>query len=707
MGTVLGSLVNETEEKSYDVKREEISFDQYLEEVRENPNLLRTSHQLIYDMILSDGVKTVKGKKKYTFFEDPHQKGKDAIFGIDQTIEETVGFFSNASKFLGADKRVLLFKGPVGSAKSSLTRLLKNGLERYTRTKEGKLYSYYWDVGEVDSEKKEKVRHIFGLTNKLENKFHSPMNENPIKLLPEKLMKKFIKDLDAGENDRFNHHEIYVNPRMCPADKKIYDELVSLYDGNWQEVLSKHVVVKRLVLDEQQRVGIGSFQPKDEKNQDSTELNGDINYSKISIFGSDSDPRAFNFDGEFNIANRGMIEFVEMLKLEVAFLYDLLGASQEQMIKPKKFTQTPIDEVIIGHTNEPEYNKLEKNQFMEALRNRTIKIEVPYILSLDNETKIYEKMFRKYSKRLHVAPHTFTAGALYAVLTRLTEPKNQELTMVDKMNIYNGKHIPKNMGESEIEDLRKEGQAGEEKEGSFGVSPRTIQDELGNAMIEGEEKGYVSPTMVLNKLERNIEENPLSRSDQAMKDKFTRALTQTRNLITQKITEDVLNCSVINESQIEAMYNNYIEQITAYKENRKIKNNYSGQMDEVDEKFMRDIEEQIEVPENMKDEFRSSVLLSLGIRSRKNKNVDYKSDDKLYKALKRKSVLDNKNAIHFKTAVTDLETSDNKKMVDSIKDQLIEKYHYNEQSAVEAINLVASILNKSSSNLETLDLNFL
>ena len=68
-----------------------------------------------------------------------------------------------------------------------------------------------------------------------------------------------------------------------------------------------------------------------------------------------------------------------MLKLDVAFLYDLLGATQEHKIKPKKFAQTDIDEVIIGHTNEPEYKKLQNNEFMEALRDRTVKIDIPYI----------------------------------------------------------------------------------------------------------------------------------------------------------------------------------------------------------------------------------------------------------------------------------------------------------------------------------------
>ena len=142
-----------------------------------------------------------------------------------------------------------------------------------------------------------------------------------------------------------------------------------------------------MILSEKDRVGIGTFQPKDEKNQDATELTGDINYRKIAEYGSDSDPRAFNFDGEFNISNRGIIEFVEVLKLDVAFLYDLLGASQEHRIKPKKFAQTDIDEVIIGHTNEPEYRRLQNNEFMEALRDRTVKIDVPYVTTLDERSE--------------------------------------------------------------------------------------------------------------------------------------------------------------------------------------------------------------------------------------------------------------------------------------------------------------------------------
>ena len=171
------------------------------------------------------------------------------------------------------------------------------------------------------------------------------------------------------------------------------------------------MVVHRVLLSEQDRIGIGTFQPKDEKNQDSTELTGDINYRKIAEYGSESDPRAFNFDGEFNVANRGMIEFIEVLKLDVAFLYDLLGASQEHKIKPKKFAQTDIDTVIVGHTNEPEYRKLQSNEFMEALRDRTVKIDIPYVTKLSDEVRIYEKDYNtKRVRGKHIAPHTLEIG---------------------------------------------------------------------------------------------------------------------------------------------------------------------------------------------------------------------------------------------------------------------------------------------------------
>ncbi|MCU0691907.1 MAG: hypothetical protein MUF54_10935 [Polyangiaceae bacterium] len=335
--------------QDYDLYRDlswEGSFEDYLEIVRKRPQVTRNSFQRIYDMIISHGTEEyIDNKKKlirYNFFRDELSGGQDAIYGLDIPLMRLVHVFKAAAQGYGPEKRVILLHGPVGSSKSTIVRLLKKGLEQYSRSTEGALYTFTWC----------NLRDV-GLSNQ-EDRLDCPMHEEPLRLIPPEWRERAISELGL-HNDQFHVH---VDGDMDPACRFIFKGLLSCHKGDWSKVMANHVRVHRLVLSEQDRVGIGTFQPKDEKNQDSTELTGDINYRKIAEYGSDSDPRAFNFDGEFNIANRGIVEFVEVLKLDVAFLYDLLGASQEHKVKPKKFAQTDIDEVIIGHTNEAEYKKL-------------------------------------------------------------------------------------------------------------------------------------------------------------------------------------------------------------------------------------------------------------------------------------------------------------------------------------------------------------
>ena len=211
------------------------------------------------------------------------------------------------------------------------------------------------------------------------------MHEEPLHLIPER-----FRDGCAAPPERRPRRRasVQVEDRgeLCPFCRFMYTERLKQYDGDWTQ---RHSGYSREAVDpERERSRRHRHVPAEgRKEPGRTELTGDINYRKIAEYGSDSDPRAFNFDGEFNIANRGIIEFVEVLKLDVAFLYDLLGASQEHKVKPKKFAQTDIDEVIIGHTNEPEYRRLQNNEFMEALRDRTVKIDVPYVTQADRRNQ--------------------------------------------------------------------------------------------------------------------------------------------------------------------------------------------------------------------------------------------------------------------------------------------------------------------------------
>lgn len=193
------------------------------------------------------------------------------------------------------------------------------------------------------------------------------------------------------------------------------------YDGRIE-----NVIIERITFSEDKRVGIGTFTPSDPKSQDIADLTGSIDFSTIGVFGSESDPRAYRFDGELNKANRGMMEFQEMLKLDEKFLWNLLSLTQEGNFKAGRFALISADELIVAHTNETEYRSFISNKKNEALHSRIIVMPIPYNLKVSQEELIYEKMINESDmSHVHIAPHALKAAAIFSVLTRLEVPKNK------------------------------------------------------------------------------------------------------------------------------------------------------------------------------------------------------------------------------------------------------------------------------------------
>lgn len=644
------------------------TLQEYLDIVCDNPKVARTAFQRIYEMVLSHGTEEyVDSKKditKYSFFKDEKHDGKDAIFGLDLPLMRLVNFMKAAAKRYGTERRVLLLHGPVGSSKSTIVRLFKKGLEDYSMTKEGALYTFGWRMEEggeyVDC----------------------PMHEEPLHLIPSDMRAAVIEKINA---DLPEDDQVYLEGDLCPSCRRNYDELFRKYEGDWTKVIS-HVRVKRTVLSEKDRIGVGTFQPKDEKNQDSTELTGDINYRKIAEYGTDSDPRAFNFDGEFNIANRGIVEFIEVLKLDVAFLYDLLGASQEHKIKPKKFAQTDIDEVIVGHTNEPEYRKLQNNEFMEALRDRTVKIDIPYITKLSNERKIYERDFNPSRiKGKHIAPHTIEMAAMWAVLTRLEEPKKADLTLAQKLKLYDGKMIP-GFTEDNVKELRKE----TSREGMDGVSPRYVQDKISNSLVSDASLSCVNPFMVLNELEAGLKHHSLITSDEQRK-RYAELLSTVREEYDTIAKNEVQRAISADEEAIKKLCANYIDNIKAYTQKEKVRNKYTGRDEEPDERLMRSIEEKIEIPESRKDDFRREIMNYIGALAVEGKTFDYKTNARLQKALELKLFEDQKDSIKLTTLISSVVDKETQEKIDIVKSRMIRNYGYCDVCATDVLNYVASI----------------
>ena len=654
------------------------TFDEYLQLVKENPRVTRNAFQRMYDMVIGYGTdEYIDCKKKiirFKFFDDIENGGQDGVFGLDISLMKLVNVLRSAALGYGTEKRVILLHGPVGSAKSTICRRLKKGIEAYSKKPEGALYTFEW----VDSDGV-----LDGLFGKETKVFPSPMHEEPLILIPKELRPKFEESFNKGSKDEFR---VKIEGELSPPSRFIFKALMQKYGGELDKVLS-HVRVKRLVLSEADRIGIGTFQPKDEKNQDSTELTGDINYRKIAEYGSESDPRAFNFDGEFNIANRGVIEFVEVLKLDVAFLYDLLGASQEHLVKPKKFAQTYIDEVIIGHTNEPEYRRLQNNEFMEALRDRTVKIDIPYITKLDEEVKIYDKDFNKKKIRgVSIAPHTTKVAAMWSILTRLEKPKKANLTRLQKMKLYNGKTLP-NYTEDNIKELRKETL----REGLDGVSPRYIQDKISNALIQAQQnRGSVNPFMVLNELESGLKHHSLLSNDD-LKSEYKELIDVVRKEYEEIIKSEVQRAISADDSSLSRLCSNYIDNVKAYTQKEKVRNPFTGQDDEPNERLMRSIEAKIDIPESRKDDFRREIMNYIGALSLEGKSFDYRMNERLHKALELKLFEDQKDSIKLTSLVTSEADKATQEKIDIVKARLIKDFGYDEISATDVLQYVASI----------------
>ena len=685
MTSILKKVIGNFDRARFREIHAEMSFNDYLELCYKNPKLIRNSWQTIYDMVMEKGCETVEEYRKtyinYKFFDDPSYP----IIGLTPMKDALIKFVKGAAGGYGTEKRILLLHGPVGSSKSTILRLFKRSMEKYSHTDQGAWYSFKWVDLPTGADG------IYTDTECL-----CPMHEQPLKLLPLDIRGPIVEELNkiheelTPEKERADIYSLKCNDELDPLCKRFMNELLKRYDGDLEKVLEKHIKIVRKVYSEADRCGIATFQPKDEKNQDSTELTGDINFRQIGNFGSDSDPRAFSFDGEFCAGNRGIIEFIEALKLDTAFLYDLLGASQEQSIKPKKFAQVGIDEAIWCHTNDPEFQKLKSNQYMEAFRDRTTKIDVPYTLKWSEELRILEKDYGPGRVRQHIAPHTLEIAALWSILTRLADDKDGKLSRVEKADLYDGKLLP-----GWTEDSVKELKDKYPDEGmQTGVSVRYLQDKISNCLANNHD--YVNMFMVLNELRDGLDHSSLL-SNKEQVGRYITCIDLSIKKLTEILKTEVQKALVGDKEAVKRLCTNYIDNVMAYINRSKIKDPITGQDRKPDERLMRQIEEKIQIPDTGCDDFRRQIAAFIGHLAHEGKTFTWDSNPKLRKALEAKLFEDVRDTIKLSALTMTgavVVDKDLQEKIDAVKTRLIKDFGYNDRSATDVLDFVSSIFSR-------------
>ncbi|WP_455660975.1 PrkA family serine protein kinase [Pradoshia sp.] len=614
--------------------RWEGTFGDYLQLLKEKPLVAQSAHSRVYNMIKDAGVEVVNGQKKYSFF-------KGELFGLEEPLERLVEeYFHPAAKRLDVRKRILLLMGPVSGGKSTLVTLLKRGLEKYSRTDRGAIYA------------------IKGC----------PMHEDPLHLIPTHL-----------RNDFFEEYGIRVEGNLSPLNMM---RLEKDYHNRIEDM-----PVERIFLSEDKRVGVGTFSPSDPKSQDIADLTGSIDFSTIATYGSESDPRAYRFDGELNKANRGMMEFQEMLKCDEKFLWHLLSLTQEGNFKAGRFALISADELIVAHTNETEYRSFIANKKNEALHSRIIVMPVPYNLKVSEEEKIYEKMIQDSDVAgVHIAPHTLRVAAMFTTLTRLKDPKKGDIDLVKKMRLYDGENV-EGFNSADVDELKKE----YPDEGMGGIDPRYVINRISSTIIR-KETPSINALDVLRSLKEGLDQHASITTE--LKERYMNYISLARKEYDDIAKKEVQKAFVYSyEESAKTLMNNYLDNVEAFCNKSKLRDVLTGEEINPDEKLMRSIEEQIGISENAKKAFREEILIRISAYARKGKRFDYNSHDRLREAIQKKLFADLKDVVKITTSSKTPDETQLKK-VNEVVARLIDEHGYNSTSANELLRYVGSLLNR-------------
>lgn len=416
---------------------EETTFAKYLEMVRDDASLARLSHALIADMIEAGGTSIgPDGEERFDLFEAE-------LFGQEHVVQQVADYFRAAGRRLDVRKRILLLVGPPGTGKSTLVNTLKLGLQDYTHSDQGRIYA------------------IQG----------TQMHEDPLRLIPEDL---------RGEIG------VHIEGDLNPEARWLLD---NVYGGDVGKV-----PVERVFYSVSEGIGFGTFVATDPRSENLSRLVGEVDVSALDPADPSSARRGFRFDGELNAAHRGVADLIEIFKMDERFLAVLLSLSQEQMVKTSGPGTMYADEAIVAQSNLAEYRELIDNPKAVAMADRLVVIKVPFVMSVRDEVRIYEKMLSGADLgRRDVSPLALKVAATFAVLTRLDHPGGGQKGLLRKLHLYDRRYGSQG-GAEDAAKLR----AASPDEGLTGLSPRYVINRL--SQVAGTTRGCLDGITVMQAL---------------------------------------------------------------------------------------------------------------------------------------------------------------------------------------------------------------
>ena len=710
-----------------------MGFEEYMEIFEKHPLLeLRPSYIYIKDALDFFG-KSDNGQ--FILFQMEHADSP-AVYG--QHLPEAE-IYQNLINFQeeGINNKFLLLVGPNGSAKTSILRKIMKGAEEYSKTSEGALYTFSW-IFPIDNY----IKGTLGLTSQksgpklntfahLDDKdiaaiLNSELKDHPLLLIPTNLRKKIIEEKFKDHPDKLDalRRSYLYKGDLSKRNREIYDAMLKKYNGNHYDVL-RHIRVERFFISRRYSSGSVTIEPQLHVDASMQQITMDKRLGGLPP--SLQSMNLYSMQGEVILANRGMLEFSDLLKRPLDTFKYLLTTMETANINLNGIL-TELDIFFAGTSNEIHFSAFKQHPDYNSYKGRFNFIKVPYLLDYQEEEKIYTEQIEGLKDRSVLEPHTLSLVCLFSVMTRLRSSqaanyKDKKLSQIvmslnpleKALLLSDPSNLPdrfdseaKSILKQSIEEIRNEYMNDELYEGKFGISPRDIKRLLytltsDHKQITGVEVLECLNDLILKKSEYDFL-NMSSQGDFHNPERFITLLEKHINDIFDRELRSALG--LVDDRSYEDYLKKYITNIKAKIKNEKIYNPITGKHEEINDYYVLEFETNIDLKENP-EQYRSHLLSKLGAYSLDNpkKEIVYSEVfPELIESLKQsyrneqKKVISNmaKNLVYFEAEKKyeegdqnkDIQTplsEDNRKQIQETLNNLKNKYHYTENGALTLI----------------------
>ncbi len=710
--------VGSTVSSDFAKNRTLMSFEEYLQfYATASQRQARNAAQYLKDAIDSFGTELVAHPsgpiRRFKVF-DAGADGDVRVAGqeeVQNAVYRLLGNFVRAGRI----NKLILLHGPNGSAKSSFVECLKRGLELYSHTADGALYSFNWVF---PKEKLEKGAMGFGgereasgvasyahlAAEDVEVRISNPLREHPLFLIPRAERKALLKDAPA----------YVLDGELSATNRKIFDALLASYSGDWLKVL-RHVQVERFYISRRYQVGTFTVEPQ---------MSVDAAYQQITADRSQANlpPALHNVvllqpNGPLVSANRGLIEYSDLLKRPLEAFKYLLGFSETQEV-PLEHMVLQLDEVLIASSNEKHLAAFKELPDFSSFKGRIELIRVPYLRRWEVERQIYDAQVTTRTVGRHVAPHATRVAAIWAVLTRLKKPLPdrfpaevralmERLSPLEKLKLYQANEAPGRLTVHQQKELKKlipalyeESDSYPNYEGRSGASAREIKTALFNA-AQSSDHDSLHPLAVLKELsaltrDKSVYEFLQQEIVDGFHDhgEFVRVVENDYlDVVDREVRESM---GLVSEAQYAELFERYVQTVSAWVKGERVQNKHTGAQEKPDELRMTEFEGFVMPKGNDVGEFRRSLIASVGAWRIDNPDgaVDYsrifpdlfkRLSDHFFEERKRQLKRNVENILKVFSNEQGALSAKEQAQVKATMDEMVSRFGYNEGSARDAI----------------------